>query len=146
MKVCITNGLQPAFLEAGFRGIWTPHLVPEIWYCEYRCTLCGQTCPTGAIPNLRLEEKFNLKMGVAEIDRSICFPWSEGREYIVCQEHCPLPDKAIKLQYGVVNGKAVARPCVDEDVCVGCGICQNKCPVRPVRAIRLSAKKRGIPY
>ena len=45
MKVCITNGLQPTFLEAGLEGIWSPLLVPRIGYCEYRCTLCGPGLP-----------------------------------------------------------------------------------------------------
>nr|HPM43516.1 4Fe-4S binding protein [Candidatus Omnitrophota bacterium] len=96
MKVCITNGLQPVFLESGLSGIWTPKLVPDIGYCEYQCTLCGHTCPTGAIPALSLENKMKVRIGIAEIDRSICLPWAEGKECIVCQEHCPVPDKAIK--------------------------------------------------
>ena len=29
MKVCITNGLQPTFLEAGLEGIWSPLLIPK---------------------------------------------------------------------------------------------------------------------
>ncbi|HOX10153.1 MAG TPA: 4Fe-4S binding protein, partial [Candidatus Omnitrophota bacterium] len=37
MRVCITNGLQPAAGETGVSGIWTPKLVPEIGYCEYNC-------------------------------------------------------------------------------------------------------------
>ena len=57
MKVCITNGLQPAFLEAGIEGIWSPVVVPRIGYCEYRCTLCGQVCPTGAIKKSEQKEK-----------------------------------------------------------------------------------------
>jgi NAD-dependent dihydropyrimidine dehydrogenase PreA subunit len=49
--------LLPTFLEAGFEWIRSPMLVPRIGYCEYRCTLCGQVCPTGAIKRLPLEEK-----------------------------------------------------------------------------------------
>ncbi|MFA6033643.1 MAG: 4Fe-4S binding protein, partial [Myxococcota bacterium] len=41
MKVCPTGGLQPAFMEAGLEGLWTPRLVPVVGACEY-CTLCGQ--------------------------------------------------------------------------------------------------------
>lgn len=47
-KVCITNGLQPTLLEAGPEGIWSPVLIPPIGYREYRCTLCGQVCPTSS--------------------------------------------------------------------------------------------------
>ncbi|MCX7635169.1 MAG: 4Fe-4S binding protein, partial [Syntrophales bacterium] len=38
MKVCITGGLQPALVEAGLEGLWSPVLVPRVGYCEYRCT------------------------------------------------------------------------------------------------------------
>lgn len=137
MKVCITNGLQPAFLESGLRGIWTPQLIPEIGYCEYQCTLCGHTCPTGAIPRLSVEQKKLARLGLAEIDRSICLPWAYGKECIVCQEHCPVPDKAIKIERVVIDGAEIYRPHVDKHLCIGCGICQNKCPVRPVRAVRV---------
>lgn len=137
MKVCITNGLQPAILEAGPGGIWTPRLVPETGYCEYRCTLCGHTCPTGAIPAISQQQKMRVRLGLAVVDRSICLPWAEGKECIVCQEHCPVSEKAIKLD---TYGGGPARPYVDERLCVGCGICQNKCPVRPVRAIKVIPK------
>lgn len=135
MKVCITNGLQPVMFQAGPEGIWTPQLVPEIGYCEYKCTLCGETCPTGAIPVINKERKMRVRLGVAEIDRSICLPWAKNEECIVCQEHCPVYDKAIKLD--TYTG-GIARPYVDPKLCIGCGICQNKCPVRPVRAIRVT--------
>lgn len=137
MKVCITNGLHPSMLQAGIGAIWTPVLIPEIGYCEYRCTLCGRTCPTGALPALSLEEKLVTRLGLARVDKSICLPWAEGKECIVCQEHCPVAEKAIKLD---TYAGLPARPYVDEHLCVGCGICQNKCPVRPVRAIRVTPK------
>lgn len=137
MKVCITNGLQPVMFQAGLSGIWTPQLVPETGYCEYRCTLCGRTCPTGAIPALSQEQKMTVKLGLAVIDRSICLPWAEHKECIVCQEHCPVFDKAIKLD---TYAGGPAKPYIDENLCVGCGICQNKCPVRPMRAIKVSPK------
>ena len=49
IRVCPTNVLQPAFLQAGLEGIWTPILNNKIGYCELNCTLCGEACPTGAI-------------------------------------------------------------------------------------------------
>ncbi|MDH3329713.1 MAG: 4Fe-4S binding protein, partial [Desulfobulbaceae bacterium] len=54
MKVCIGNALHPAFLEAGFEGMFSPKLKARIGYCEFNCTLCGQVCPTGAIHELQL--------------------------------------------------------------------------------------------
>jgi len=137
MKVCITNGLQPVMLQSGFEGIWTPQLVPEIGYCEYQCTLCGNVCPTGAIKPLTVKEKKYTRLGLATVDRSLCIPWTQDKPCIVCEEHCPIPEKAIKLTSVRVNGIWLQRPSVDYSLCVGCGICQNKCPVRPLRAIRV---------
>jgi ferredoxin len=135
MKVCITNGLQPSLFESGWQGLWTPRLVPEIGYCEYHCTLCGKVCPTGALKSLPEQEKLCTKLGTAVIDRSTCLPWAKGEECLVCEEHCPVFDKAIRRRQEA-PGEAL-KPYVIDTLCVGCGICQTKCPVRPVRAIRV---------
>jgi MauM/NapG family ferredoxin protein len=137
MKVCITNGLQPAFLQAGLSGIWTPQLVPEIGYCEYRCTLCGNVCPTGAIPKLSVKEKMRTRLGIAKINRKICIPWKKKKNCIVCEEHCPISDKAIKLKKFKIGDKIILRPYINQNLCTGCGICQTKCPVRPDRAVKV---------
>jgi len=137
MKVCTTNGLQPSMMESGPAGIWTPKLVPEIGYCEYNCNLCGQVCPTGAIPELSLSQKKAAKLGIAQVDRSICYAWAKKTNCLVCEEHCPIPTKAIKVEEERVGGERILKPVVDPDLCIGCGICQNKCPIRPVRAIRV---------
>nr|MBU1328094.1 4Fe-4S binding protein [Candidatus Omnitrophota bacterium] len=138
MRVCPTNGLQPVIFESGLAGIWIPHLVPEIGYCEYNCNLCCKVCPTGAIPKLNLVQKKEHKLGLADIDKNICIPWSQNKECIVCEEHCPVPTKAIKTYDEFFAGKKIKKPYVDTSLCVGCGICQNKCPTRPERAIKVS--------
>jgi len=144
MKVCITNGLQPALFEAGAEGIWSPILVPRVGYCEYRCTLCGQVCPTGAIKRLQLEEKAKIKIGLAMIDKGRCLPWAHARPCIMCEEVCPTPKKAIWFEEVRVRdrqGKIVMlqQPHVDLDLCIGCGICESKCPVLGRPAIYVSS-------
>ncbi|MEW6599983.1 MAG: 4Fe-4S binding protein [Nitrospirota bacterium] len=140
MKVCITNGLQPSFLEAGLEGIWSPVLVPKTGYCEYRCTLCGQVCPTGAIEKLPLDKKVNVKIGLAMIDKGRCLPYAHATPCIVCEEVCPTPKKAIWFEKAVVkdrqgNERVLQQPRVDIGLCIGCGICEAKCPVRSRPAI-----------
>jgi MauM/NapG family ferredoxin protein len=136
MKVCITNGLQPVMLQSGIDGIWTPAMDNITGYCEYSCNACGRVCPTQAIKALSPEEKVNVKMGQAEIIKEKCVPWKDGIECLVCEEHCPVPDKAIKLVPAVVNGQEVEVPVIDLEKCIGCGVCENKCPVE--------GRKRGI--
>jgi len=139
LKVCLTNGLQPSFLEAGLEGIWTPRLDFRVGYCQYYCTLCGQVCPTGAIRKLSQQEKTRTKIGLAYIDKSRCIPYSQGVECIVCEEHCPTPEKAIKFEVVEVmtkeGSRKIRRPHVDINLCIGCGICEYKCPLQDQPAI-----------
>ena len=144
MKVCITNGLQPTFLEAGIEGIWSPILVPRIGYCEYRCTLCGQVCPTGAIKRLELPEKTKVKLGLAMIDKGRCLPHAHATPCIVCEEVCPTPKKAIWFEQVKVRNRegkelTLKQPRVDLEICIGCGICEAKCPVLGQPAIYVTS-------
>ena len=109
----------------------------DIGYCEYNCNSCGRVCPTGAITKLALPVKQQTKIGVAVVNKKICIPWATGTDCLVCEEHCPIADKAIQLREENVNGRLIKRPYIDSYLCVGCGICQNKCPVQPVRAVRV---------
>jgi len=146
MKVCPTNVIHPALSEAGMAGFWTPRLIMTQGYCEYTCTLCSSVCPTGAIGKITAAEKIQkpIKIGSAYVDRGRCLPWSGNAPCIVCEEHCPTSPKAIYLIGSVVaapDGKTlqVQLPYVDLHRCVGCGICENKCPVRGRPAIRTIA-------
>jgi polyferredoxin len=134
MKVCIGNALQPSFLEAGIEGMFTPRLEARIGYCEYNCTLCGQVCPSGAIRQLTRAKKQRFKIGSAYFDKNRCLPYAQGIPCIVCEEHCPTPDKAIKFrETEVLNSKGsrmmVKQPYIVDELCIGCGICENKCPL-----------------
>jgi ferredoxin len=136
LKVCPTNGLQPAMLKGGIEGLFAPYLVMSRGYCEYNCTLCGQVCPTGALPVLSMQEKHETVIGKAFFDLDRCLPWAEYEECICCEEHCPIPEKAIHfdtVQVRSNTGELVTlqRPRVIYDDCIGCGICENKCPVSP---------------
>ena len=144
MKVCPTNVVQPVMLEAGLEGMWTPVLRPELAYCEYKCNMCTQVCPTEAIRKLTLEEKQKVKIGLAYVDRSRCLPWAYARPCQVCYEQCPLPEKAIRLEDAAVKtargtGITVKQPYVNAELCIGCGICQNKCPVSDQAAVRVTS-------
>jgi MauM/NapG family ferredoxin protein len=144
MKACPTGGLQPSVFEAGLEGLWTPRLVPQVGYCDYNCVLCSQVCPTGAIEPLTLEKKRTIKMGLAAFDVTRCIPYAYGRDCMVCEEHCPVPEKAIyslevEVQDRKGQPKKIKRPYVDPDKCTGCGVCENVCPYRDRPGIRVSS-------
>jgi ferredoxin len=142
IRTCPTGALQPALAGAGIEGLWTPIFIPRLGYCDYGCNVCGASCPVDAIPALSLEEKRVQVMGQAYIDQDRCIPWADNIDCIVCEEMCPLPEKAVELELAEVPNPAgevvfVQRPKVIRDYCIGCGICEYKCPVEGEAAIRV---------
>jgi ferredoxin len=159
MKSCPTNVIQPAVFDAGAEGFMTPQMDYRRAYCEWTCNECGKVCPTQAIHELPLEEKQRKVIGRAFIDRNTCIPWAEGRDCLVCEELCPVPEKAIVFGSGTApdgtqgrsggesgaesagpNGAAetfVKLPKVVPSRCIGCGICEYNCPVNNGAAIRV---------
>jgi ferredoxin-type protein NapG len=103
---------------------------------------CCRLCPTDAL-DTRLTNPEKVLMGRARIDTSICYshlfldldavPDQSGMKIgalcNTCYNVCPLQGKAIEL-------KGNLAPVV-LDGCVGCGICVEKCPTRPKRAINV---------
>jgi len=82
-------------------------------------------------------------MGKAKIDPGICYSYLFLEHDVVpgasltkigalcntCYNVCPLKDAAIILKdnlYPVVT-----------DACVGCGVCVERCPTRPIRAVEV---------
>jgi ferredoxin len=106
MRICPANIIQPAVLEAGIQGLWTPAINYRVSRsgCQPNCIACGQVCPTAAIRPLSLEEKQGvgefaaqgpIRMGTAFVDRTRCLPWAMDRPCLVCHELCPVSPKAI---------------------------------------------------
>jgi ferredoxin len=106
MRICPGNIIQPALLEAGIQGLWTPAVNYRIGRsgCQPNCIACGQVCPTAAIRPLSLEEKQGtgefasqgpIRLGTAFTDRTRCLPWAMDRPCLVCHELCPVSPKAI---------------------------------------------------
>ncbi|MEN6577679.1 MAG: 4Fe-4S dicluster domain-containing protein [Phycisphaerales bacterium] len=146
IKVCPNNVLQPAGLEHGFNGLWTPKVVADWSGCEPSCSNCGQVCPTGAVRALDLEEKRAARIGLAEVDRTTCLPHACRGACQLCVDECRMAGyNAIEFirvggevdEKGVpIEGSGYLAPVVREDQCVGCGLCQMRC-----RGINVKSRK-----
>ncbi len=138
MEVCPYNSIR----RAGFSAtIGTPYVIAETKAC-YLCMACCRLCPTGALDR-NLKEPPKVKMGKAKIEPSICYSHlflehdvipTESLQKIgalcnTCYNVCPLQDRAIALKDNLYP--------VILDGCVGCGICVERCPTRPGRAINV---------
>lgn len=108
----------------------TPYIDPEQKACIL-CNKCMEVCPTEALTEMPRNE---IDMGIAQIDRTACYPWVDRGICGACVSICPLGERAIgfKLwnQY---------QPVVKKD-CVGCGLCVEVCPhpSLPIRIVRRS--------
>jgi formate hydrogenlyase subunit 6/NADH:ubiquinone oxidoreductase subunit I len=63
---------------------------------------------------------------------------------IVCEEVCPTPKKAIWFEEAPVRNREgrtsiLKQPHVDLTLCIGCGICEAKCPVLGRPAITVTS-------
>jgi len=132
ISVCLTGTLTPSFTEGGMEGIFTPKLTPQIAECDEFCNKCNEACPTFAIKKMTLEEKRNIKIGTADIDRRKCIAWSKNSLCLICQEVCPY--LAIEKQKNI---SGTPCPRVNPKLCRGCGHCENSCPASPIRAIKV---------
>ena len=80
-------------------------------------------------------------IGEARIDEETCVVYKDKVNCLVCEEVCPVPEKAIRFESSGVqtdSGEPLREPKMIAERCIGCGICEAKCPAEPV-AITVSA-------
>jgi NAD-dependent dihydropyrimidine dehydrogenase PreA subunit len=118
--------IKPAGLDAGLERAFTPALGFGAGSC-LRCGTCGQVCPTGAVISIPEDQ---IKIGTAKIDQQLCIAWKDGKKCLICNEVCPKD---------AIAGSGKLQPAVKEGDCIGCGTCENKCPVAE-KAIRVSGE------
>ncbi len=135
VQSCPNKIIKISWLQGGFNSVFTPHLVFEEFGCDYNCQVCQLVCPNLAIPKQTLEKKQLAVIGIATIDEKRCVVYAEETNCLVCEEFCPVPDKAIKVleKMKLVNGvETILRyPVMDNDLCIGCGVCEANCPTAP---------------
>ncbi len=132
---CPTGVLKPSFLEYGLAGMSQPVMNYEAGFCNYDCTVCGDVCPTGAILRTNIQVKRRIQIGTAKLDKDECVVVKNKKDCSACSEHCPT-----KAVHTVPYEGTLLLPEVDDKLCIGCGACENVCPVLPKKAIVVNAK------
>lgn len=148
VEACPLQAIKIAGREKGGAAD-TPYIIPEITGCDLclgRDNMrCNHICPTDALEKISTEDVKDIhvkmkmgqemNMGIAILDKKICYAWTGVSACWACHEICPYKDKAI-----TVGDKRAAHatnaPDFHAGECVGCGLCVEVCPV-PQKAVRM---------
>ncbi|MCI9495562.1 MAG: 4Fe-4S dicluster domain-containing protein [Adlercreutzia mucosicola] len=129
LEACPYQAIHAAPLNAG-RAASTPFVNARAQACRLcRDFPCAAVCPTGALAVP--EERADAAMGTAVVNEETCLSF-QGMRCEVCYRACPLIDEAIRIDYRPREGDAihaVFAPQVNAEVCPGCGLCEQRCPV-----------------
>ncbi len=135
MKACPYALIVPDLGASGLDGLFTPVLKfrsqnpAQEQFCFQDCAACTQVCPTGALRPLSTQQKKQVALGIARVDKKTCIAWEKGEHCVVCQEFCPY-QAVIEVRH-----KGVNCPVIDPDKCRGCGACESQCPAQPVAIV-----------
>jgi len=124
---CPNHVLKPSTNPA---HLMEPEMSFQDGYCRPECNVCSTVCPAGAIRPVDVGAKLGMHIGTAHVNLESCVVSTDGVSCGNCARHCPVG--AIRMVESAYEHKI---PVVNEEICIGCGACENLCPVRPVSAI-----------
>jgi ferredoxin-type protein NapG len=132
IEACPTGVIVPSHIEDGVAQMRTPKLNysrsaimldGKTGWCDHcqaannGVARCIQVCPSGALDS-GLDSNFEtMRLGVAKIDQETCLAW-RLKGCTICKNACPLE---------AISFDSSNRPIVDENICNGCGACEQVC-------------------
>ncbi len=140
LEACPIQAIKIAGRDKG-KAADTPYIIAENTGCDLcfnrENMRCNHVCPTDALIKMNSDDKNKVleemkmgaafNMGIAVLDKRICYAWTNVSVCWACYEICPYKSKAITT--GLRN-----IPTIHPESCVGCGLCVEICPV-PQKAI-----------
>lgn len=138
IEACPYAAIVPASADAG-SAVGSPTLDLRNQACRLCHDFpCAAACPTDALRDVAAVE--DVDMGHAVIDEDLCIAL-QGMRCEVCYRACPLIDRAVTIDYRLREGDSihsVFAPVIDEQACVGCGLCVERCVIgQPEVAIKV---------
>jgi hypothetical protein len=119
---------------------------PRLGYCEYNCTPVVRSA-TGAIPDLTPLQKKREVIGKAVLDKT-GVSFRKKINCIVCEEHCPIPQKAIRFEEVMKSTRRVTEHSEKPYVWMNCATVAafaNISACRGKSAIEVTAVKTRLP-
>ena len=133
VSACPNGVLRPS---TDLMTLMQPEASYEVGYCRPECVRCSEVCPAGAIKLIDVAEKSSIQIGHAVWTRELCVPIKDGQECGNCARHCPT-SAITMVPLDANDPKSLKIPVVNEELCIGCGACENLCPSRPLSAIHV---------
>ena len=123
-EVCPANAIL-LLPEKSDTSRFTPRIIPS----DSACVLCDdlscmKSCPTGALTLVNIQK---ISIGIARVKEEICISWNgKDKSCNACATNCPVGEDAI-----IIQSESDRIGPVIKDGCVGCGLCENHCPIHP---------------
>ena len=139
VEVCPAKAIKLDYSNTVGNGL--PYIIPMDQPCVVCDTLsCMNECPSGA---LKLTERLKIRMGTAKVNLDLCLR-ENGEDCRTCLDACPIMGEGAgphgdALMIHATTGRVLVR----KNACVGCGLCESRCPTSPA-AITVAPARRTV--